>query len=162
MVILSRWNCLWTDSLPETYIPFPAPQQPGKGCFSGCEFIRLCFIMWRWQAWRLMAGNLDTVSCEKVWNTTRPSRGHGLDTQTPITPGSSPNLACTLPRLDATRHIFNIHKGGGNHCLPNSSLPLIHLLSSYRIVRKWKNWFFKILHRFPLRIYLESIFVDSS
>lgn len=31
MVILSWWNCIWSESLPEILIPFSALQQPGKG-----------------------------------------------------------------------------------------------------------------------------------
>lgn len=62
MVILSWWNCIWTDNLPEIYIPFPALQQSGKGvCFSGCKFIRL---EWRWQA---LVINGRKLGHNKLW-----------------------------------------------------------------------------------------------
>ena len=121
--------------------------------------------MWRWQAGWLMAGNLDTGTCESIWNMTRPSSGHGVagcvgkprhpslhqGEASLLLPGeSSVENRCLAehPRPPlfhvwmqretfsiSTRDIFNIH------FITNDSLPLIHLLSIYCVVRKWKNWF---------------------
>ena len=149
-------------------------------CFSGCKFTRLYFINVKmaglvingrelghsklWEHMKYDTAIKRTWRCSLCWqaSTHRPPPRRG---QPPPArreqwgkqmPRGAPQ-ASTVPRLDATRDIFNIHKGGGNHCLPDDSLPLIYLLSIV-LQESGKTDFFFILRRFPLCMYLESIF----
>lgn len=165
MVILSWWNCIWTDNLLEIYIPFPALQEPGKAvCFSGRKFIRLYFINVKMAGWVINGRKLGhrnlwermkyDTAIKRTWccrvcrqaSTPKPPprRGQPSPARREQCWKQMPrraSQASTLPCLDATRDIFNIHKGGGSYFITNDSLPLIHLLSIYCVVRKWKNWF---------------------